>query len=242
MIGKALAAHVVPGLDPAPNFSVQLAGHDGDDASGFHFLYRGFTPVVRTLDLRRLVDAVFGHLDSLQLPGPAGYLRLNVLALVRDGSAVLCPPDLRQALAALERRLNAAGFSVVDRPFATVDPATGELVVEEPRLSIDRQALDGLDRLQPAAGGRRKRRPEVVVTPGRYPVGAWAFGRGEEGAGPLPASLALAEATRLVTNVSELGARTVLDGLRRTLTGIPAAALWSKKPEGLVPPIAALAG
>jgi hypothetical protein len=50
VVRRALRAHFVTGLDPPANYSVRLTANDEQHrrGAGFHFLYRGSAPVVRT--------------------------------------------------------------------------------------------------------------------------------------------------------------------------------------------------
>lgn len=237
-VTRALSKHVVGEVDAPSNYSLQMAGHENPDGatSDFHFLYRGFDPIVRTRDPRRLLEGFFGHLASHATDERRDYLRLDAVAFVREGQCLLAPADLRKALTVIERRLNKEGVRVLDRPWATVDHATRELVVSTDGLEIERSALDPL--INSHSAGKRR---DPGVPCGRYPVIGWAFGRGRDGAGPLSRSMAVAEATKLVMNVPVLGGATVLKALTSVLADIDAVALWSEKPEGLAAPIAALA-
>lgn len=248
MLRRALSTHLVEGVSAPPNYSVQLAGHDaGPETSDFHFVYRGFDPVVRTRDLRRLVNALFAHM-STHVPDDGALLRLDTVAFVGAGEAVIAPPDLRRAIAALERRMNIKGFRIVDLPWSLLDPATGELVVPEPALTVDTtalRALEGITGHATASGARtaaKRRRPEIPVAPGRYPVVGWAFGRGRDLTGPLSTSVAVSEAARLVRNLSAVGPERTLEGLATVMAAAAPVALWSDQPEGLVAPLLALAG
>ena len=232
VLRRALAAHLVdPGDDPpSPNFSLHVAEDDGP-RKDFHLLYRGVTPVVRTRDLRRLVDGLLGYL-SAAVEHPDDALRLDVLALVKDGAAVLAPAGIASSLASIERRLNAKGLRVVDRPWATVDLSTGELVVAEPELTVDRSALAEL----PSGGGR-----DGAVPPGRYPVVGWGFGVGQEEAGPISRALALTLGGARLLDRLTLDPQPALDGLARLLGRMQPVAVWADGPEGLVAPLVALA-
>ncbi|MDQ4070652.1 MAG: hypothetical protein M3203_14445 [Actinomycetota bacterium] len=231
-----LAAHLVePDDDPAPpNFSLHVAEDDGArGAKDFHLLYRGITAVVRTRDLRRLVQGLLGYLSAVAERPDADMLRLDLLALVTEGAAVLAPAAVRSSLASIERRLNAKGLRVVDRPWTCVDVTTGELVVPEPDLTVDRSALDQLP-----SGGRGER----AVPPGRYPVVGWGFGVGREEQGPISRALALTLAGSRLLDRPPAGPQHTLDRLAGVLGRVQPVALWADRPEGLVDPLSALAG
>lgn len=168
---EALAAQLVDDLGSRRNYSVREAEGDGE----FHLLYRGGVVVVRTLDRARLVRGLLTHLFGHGTP-PAGLLRVDALAMVRDGAAVLAPAVLRHNLPRLERRLAKRGFTVLDAPFADVDPEQAELVVPPLPPSVNLAALDAL------TPSETSRRGEAVVEPGRYPLASWAFPATEEAA------------------------------------------------------------
>lgn len=197
---RALAAHLLDGVEAPPNYSV-IAGERSTDAVGqaFDFLYRASSQVLRTGDRHRLGRAVVRWLSSHADPVSPVLVRLDSLALVAGDAAVLAPASLRWQLPSIERRLNARGLAVVDGPWATVDPDAGELVVEEPRLRVDWAALSRLE------AGRPRRRAEPVVAPGRYRLRWWAFP--EDGHGPGPVSRAMGVALALRHPPSQDGRR-----------------------------------
>ncbi len=200
-------------------------------AKGFHLLYRGVTAVVRTRDLRRLVDGLLGYLSAAVERPDDDTLRLDVLALVHDGAAVLAPASIRPLLPSIERRLNAKGLRVVDRPWSCLDVTTGELVVPEPHLSVERSALEELGR-----GSR-----DAAVAPGRYPVVGWAFGAGQEAQGPMSRALALTFAGARLLDGPPLDPQAALDRLAAVLGRLHPAGVWAERLEGLVEPLVALA-
>ncbi|HEX2046724.1 MAG TPA: hypothetical protein VHF27_03110 [Acidimicrobiales bacterium] len=235
VLRRALAAHLVdPDDDPAsPNFSLHVADDAGErGAKEFHLLHHGTTAVVRTRDLRRLVDGLLGYLSAAVERPDDDTLRLDVLALVRDGAAVLAPAGIRPLLPSVERRLNAKGLRVVDRPWSCVDVTTGELVVPEPELAVDRSALEPLGR-----GSRH----DGAVPPGRYPVVGWAFGAGREAQGPISRALALTFAGGRLLDRRTLDPQAALDRLAAVLGRLHPVGMWVERLEGVVDPLAALA-
>ncbi|MDQ4096627.1 MAG: hypothetical protein M3144_01995 [Actinomycetota bacterium] len=222
--------------DPAPpNFSLHIA-NDGKDRrpKEFHHLYRGFTSVIRTRDLRRLINAQLAYLSAFVDEGDLGSLQPDAVAFVREGGAVLAPPEIRTFLPSIERRLAANGLRVVDQPWARVDPSSGELLVTEPRLYVDRSVLDDLG----DQAGRRTL--DAAAPPGRYPILGWAFGTGVGERGPISRALAVTLAGAALRNRSQLGNQAALKGLTRVMERIVPVALWADRPEDLVDPLVAL--
>ena len=238
LLRRVLAAHLVDDVEAPANYSVLLAGDDPSSRNGaFHFLYRGFTPAVRTRDPERLVAALFGRLAGHLDDGRIHQVRLDSLALVAEDRAVLVPAEIRYVIPTLERRLNAKGLRVVDQPWAALDIETGELVVDEPALGIDRSALAELSEVVP-----RPRRPDPPVRPGRYRLAGWGFGLGHAHEGPISRAQAVALACPQVLNGRELGAQRLLDGLAGAVRIVDPMAVWADSPAALVTPLVALAG
>ena len=237
LLRETLIAHLVEGVEAPNNYSILLAGDDPESKDrAFHFVYRGFNPVVRTRDPQRLVPALLsrlaGHLDH----GRSDHVRLDSVALVAGDVAVLAPAEIRYVMPVLERRLNSKGLRVVDQPWTALDVETGELVVTEPALDVDPEAQARLTRAFP-----RARRPDPPVAPGRYRVAGWAFGLGHAHNGPISRSQAVALACPQVLNVAELGAQRTLDGLARAIRSVDPVAMWADSPAGLVGPLVSLA-
>ena len=236
-VERAISAHTVVGpLDSPPHYSVLVAGSNanGDPSRGFHFLYRGAAVVVRTPDPRRLVKALLSHLSAHDPEPSAGLLKVNGTALVRDGSALVGPADLRWRLDVLERRLQSKGFRVVDTPVVLIDPERGELVVPPPHLRIDEPGLDCV-----GDGFPPPRRADTPVRAGRYPISGWAFAVVPERAGPLSRAVATALAAQWVTNISELGVQHVLSALATVIRRVRPTGIATPKPPEIVAALAA---
>lgn len=244
---RALAAHLVDGVEAPPNFTLLIGDRAGDaDAgsrgrgptrtSGFHFLYRSSASMVRTRDPNRLVRALLSHLDGFRPDAGGGLLQLSVTALVGEAGAVLAPASLRGWLEVVERRLNAKGLRVADQPWVAVDTGTGELVVREPQLDVAWPAFEDL-----AGAVRGPRRTEPVVDAGRYPIVGWGFQTDEDGAGAMRPAHAVSRAAPTVINVAELGGQGVLDQVAQLVRRIRPAGVHWDEPGQMVAPLAALA-
>jgi hypothetical protein len=177
--------------DANHNYSVWLSG----DRRVFQRLQWGGCTVVRTRDPNRFGRALALHLSGHGAPS-AGLMRTDGVVAVHDGRATVLPVSLRQSIPTYERPLREAGVILHDAPRVDVDPHTGEVVLEAPRLAAA-HFDEVVDRLPPAP------RREPIAEPGRYPLAGWYF-----------TSLGLAEA-----NMSTADAvAAVLTGLRSRLT------------------------
>ena len=163
---RALRAHFVAGLDPPANYSVRLAEPDEQHrrGAGFHFLYRGSAPVVRTAIRNDWRPGCASTSPRSSRPR-AGRLIVNGVALVGERGALIAPAALRQWMAAVERRLNVRGLRVVDAPWALVDADTNEVVVPDPvaaGLAVEPEAFRALDDLARRRVPIRRSPPGVI--------------------------------------------------------------------------------
>lgn len=155
-----------------PWHSDRVANHNysvwfSNDRRSFHRLQWGGCTVVRTRDPERFRRAIALHLGGHGAPA-SRLLRADGILAVHDGRATVLPDSMRQSLPKFERPLREGGVLLHDAPWVDIDPNTGEVLVEPPRLPPARfdDLVDGLP--QPA-------RLEPVVDPGRYPLAAWYF-------------------------------------------------------------------
>lgn len=218
------------------NYSVVIADDDHVPGKvGFHVLYCGSTPVVRTLDPHRVVEALFGYLTSHLDSARDHYLVLRAMALVHDDRAVLLPAEVRDAMPRLERRLHGNGVRIVDRPFVQLDADTAEVVIEDPALDIDRHAVAGL-----YEAILRPRRTDQPVGSGRYRLTGWAFGVGPGRADRISVGEAVSLACLQVVEPVPGGPQHALDSLARTLQALHRTTIWAEKPDDLVGPLISL--
>jgi hypothetical protein len=224
---RILAAHVID-FDAPDNFSALVSrGDDDQQVRGFHFLYRASDSLVRPRSPRRIVHALLHHLSDFAAPSPARP-RLAAVGLVANGRAVIAPERIRAELPNVESRLNDAGVAVVDAPVLHLDPDGACLVVPEPALTIDHDALAEFERRHPPARGEIE-----PVAPGRYPLAAWAFTTDEHAAGRLGAAPAIAAGAQEVVNADAFGAQAVLDRIASVCTTVPAFGIWWPNPAAL---------
>jgi hypothetical protein len=129
--------------------------------------------------------------------------------------------------------LHRAGFQFVDRETVDLDPESRELVVPPLELEVDASALP--DSSAPRAG----RSEPAPVSPGRYPIEAWAyFARDPKAPTVESALLQLFQST---TNAFDLGIPKTLRALEPLANGLRVRNLGAPHFEGLAAEIAALA-
>jgi hypothetical protein len=224
-------------IEAPANFSALMA--DDSDTDGhvraFNLLYRASDPLVRTRAPGRVLRTLLQHLSDFATTDSA-TMRLAATGFVVGGRVVVAPGGIGSEMANIESRLNAAGVQVIDAPVLHLDPASGELVVPEPALTIDHDALADYERANPAP----RREPEPVRA-GRYPVAVWAFTVAPEHDTSLRPAQAVAAAAQQVVNADEFGAQQVLDVMAATIDKTPIAGMWWGDPAELANQLLALA-
>jgi hypothetical protein len=209
----ALADHLCSGAMSYDNYSVRLSDPAQHAAVPLKRLYEGPTARLASRSSGRVVDALLTHMGSWALRGRPDLLEVHAVGAVGHGRAVLLPAFLGHHVPALERRLARAGYSLLDAPSIHLDVRSGELVVPETPLRVDRSALADVHwrDSRPATEGAR-------VEPGRYPIACWALpGRGDGSATPSIAATAL-QAAPLARRAPETDAQPVIETLVATLT------------------------
>ena len=229
---RVLAAHVAPEVDAPANYSCKLA--NGERTRGkrnLQFLYRGNSAIVRTRSERRVMHALLAELSWYAGPHEPSLLSVHGIALVGPTGALIAPPTLRPWLSTIERRLQAKGLRIVDTPTVLVDPARSEVVVPEPALTLDRDALAEL----------RGTGDDEVVAPGRHPIRGWAFFTEPTEDGTVPRARAVAMVAQLADNVDAFGLQESLDGIAHVIRGLEPRALTARRPGDVVAPLVAMA-
>ena len=130
--------------DAPPNLSVVLGGFDGVTTRK-HTLYVQGRKLMTTSSDARLVRAVIRAASALVAEPTAEQLRLDAVPVVApDGSVVPVDHGLGNDLRAIERRLTARGYRVLDCAAILVDPAPGAVTIPDARAAwaIDDPALD----------------------------------------------------------------------------------------------------
>jgi hypothetical protein len=225
VLRRVLAAHLVDIEAPA-NFSALMAD---ERARTFHFLYRASETLVRTRAAGRVLRTLIAHLSDFAVPSNP-VIRLDAAAVIVDGKAIVVPALMRAELGGLETRLNIAGMTVGDSPTLYLDPGTASVIVPEPAITVDTQALADFERSQPPTPGREL----DPVLPGRYPIAAWALVTGPALIGPIGRAPAVAAVARQVANADELGAQQTLDAVADALQAVTVAGLCWLDSGGLV--------
>jgi len=231
LLRRVLAAHVVD-IDAPANFSALMAD---DRARTFHFLYRASDALVRTRVAGRVVRTLISHLSTF-VDSPPSAIRLDATAVIADGRAIVVPDSLRAELRHIETRLNVAGMTVVDSPTLHLEPGTRSVIVPEPALTVDIQALADYER-----AGQSPARELAPARPGRYPIAAWVLVTGPDRVGPVGRAQGVAAVAQQVENAAGLGAQPTLDAVADALTEIPISGLWWYDSAGLVRQLRGLA-
>jgi hypothetical protein len=203
-----LSAHVVDEAEIAPNYSFQLGMRStAGPGAALSLVFRQCRSVVRTRSAARAFTCLLRYLYERTDPYAGGVVPVDTLALFRGGTVVLAPISLRLQVRKLQRQLEDEGFVVIDAPCAKLDAATGELVVLEPPLEVDHDAVDAMIRL----AGQDPAAARVGPPEGSYPVTGWLFRGGpDEERSRLDR---LHELTPIVRAPDQVGAQRALDAM-----------------------------
>jgi hypothetical protein len=183
-----------PEAEPPPNLSFAAEPPaSGTAPQMLHRLFFGYSRIVRTLSLRRAVDALWHILDSFDLAAGA-KLRLAATVLAEGDRAHVFAPRARSWFGDDERRWLKAGFALVDRPVMEFDLARGRLVV--PRPEVEWPDPGTWDR------GGLVDRPDATQPSGTFKIATWTPTR------QTPPTLA----GRLVDAARQVEDRQLLDG------------------------------
>lgn len=224
VLRRVLAAHLVA-VDAPANFSLLMAD---ERARTFHFLYRASDALVRTRVAGRVLRTLIAHLSTFADPS-SSVIRLDAAAVIVGDRAIVVPESLRAELGSIETRLNLAGMTVVDAPTLHLEPESASVIVPEPALTVDTDALAEYERAQHSPA-----RELAPAQPGRYPIAAWALVTGPDRVGPVGRAQGVAAAARQVANAAELGAQPTLEAVADALREVPVAGLWWFDSGGLV--------
>lgn len=228
LVEAAFTSCLLPDGTPAPcNFSVILPEPSRRGRRELNLLLAGSNVVARSRSPLRVLEVLAAHLNGLFDP-PEGIVRLDAAGAVMDGVAVLIP---RVALSPLDRvqgPLARLGLSLVDGPFAHVDPIKGELVVPEARIRVEERAVKELH-------GRPAGTSEPRAVPsGCYPLRSWLFAAD----GELSPAGAVARALgAVVTSPSRLGG--LIDPIADLLSSLRVVSVSLGSPEGVIEQITA---
>ena len=168
LLEKLFVGSLVDDPTVPDNYSVVLTGGDGRSRD-LELLVQGTRQLVRSRSRARVLAALLAHLEHDVLPADPGLLHVRATPAVgTDGTALLLPAGLVDAVGKLQPRLAKIGLTFADLPTALVDPERAELIVPTPGIEHDPAVLDDVD------GGVRLGRTELPrVLPGRYPLRAW---------------------------------------------------------------------
>ena len=226
--GQRVADRRVP-----DNYSLAL--HDADDTGRreLHLLVRGGQSLVRSRSVERVLRGLLAYLDADLHATDPSLVHVHLGAVVRGGRAYFAPGEVITQREHAQPRLHRAGFQVPDVPFLLLDPATNELVIPEPQVVYDREALAGLD------ADARLGRELACVTPGRYPVQGWVLHTHEDVAGELTHARAVASLLPFVAR-RDGDVRSAVDELVSLVDGVPVIGVHFETTQELVKQLAAV--
>ncbi len=152
------------------SYAVALPDRHQEPTTGvreLNLLVRGATVLARSRSTTRILRSLLWRLaDEMVSFDPDGpTVRVNSMAVMVDGVAMLVPPGVRVLAPGLSRQLARAGIAVADVPRPEIDLLAGELVLRSPAVTHDPRVLAD----DPVDEGLEAR--ELLA--GRYPLAAW---------------------------------------------------------------------
>lgn len=207
-----------------PTYSIRAATGTGrGPAQSMHVLYHRHKVHARSRRLARLLHALAEDLAHHLAPAP-GLVTLDQRAMVSAQGAFLLPRLAAGPADVWARQMERHGILAVHGP-AQLDPATGELVVREPRLVPPADAVALADEVLPGRGDLPAWAP-----PGRHRVVGWGLllGGELEQADDLDEWIKLWRAMLVVRPESPVPAQDQLDAVAMALASVR----WWRSLEG----------
>ena len=188
------------------NFSVALSAPTGKAARDLHLLVQGSRQLVRSRSACRVMRGLLAFLSANLHGFEPSLVSVQMAAIVRDGTAWFVPNDVKYQRDQAQPRLAKIGFQMVDEPYVLLDPTTNELVIPEPQIAYDRDALADLDR------DVRLGSELPGLEAGRYALGGWVLHSGNGDGGPVARAEAVAALLPVIAQPGE-DLRNAIDGL-----------------------------
>ncbi len=203
VLDRLLAGARVQDRRTPDNYSVALHPTMGAGSRRLNLLVQDGNQLVRSRSAARVLAALLNHLDAQLTPPDEHLLALDASAGVVEGRALLLPSGLVHWAKQIQTKLARRGIVLVDAPYVSIDPESGELVVPTPSMPHDPKVLDELD-------DDARLAPELPhIGPGRYPIAAWYLSRGPDAIGPMSPVEAVASAYRLVSTGADADPGTI---------------------------------
>lgn len=137
---RALSAYEVDG-ECEGEYSIVTADREPDSRRrGFHILYKGTLPLVRSLDMADLAQGLLADIETLLFPERDDALYLGVVPVRVGDSRVLLPGSTIPYLAALGGHTRRAGVALPWRMTTAIDLGTGEVLPLRGLLQIPDEA------------------------------------------------------------------------------------------------------
>lgn len=189
--------------DAEPGYSIVIGGSE-NGSRGYHILYRGIVPVVRTLHLPALARGLLTEAESARFHerDDAVYVRWATVEV--DGKTALVSPFLAAQLGTLGRRVQRAGVTLGVTDFTAVALDDAEIVPIAPSFDIPEDSIDRL----PAdlVGGASSNADRLVIDRPRS-VDAVFVTSGGQLMEPISRAAALQQVAASALNLSVLGQR-----------------------------------
>jgi hypothetical protein len=224
---RLLAPYVVDDPEVPANFSLKFAE---DEAEGrprqFHLLYRAYSVFARARGATRLLNGLAAGLsvhDEQVWPGD--HTGVTALAVTRGEDAVLIPAHFRHFTDQLEPRLTRGGLRLALTSNMILETGTGRLVIPEPGLRLDPDAIAAFEQRYPTPPSERP-----PAEPGPYVLRAWGTVRVAKGT-PMTIADGVAKTVDQVNRPASLTTQDVVDTMLAAYATATPFAVAGKVPE-----------
>lgn len=196
-----------------PGYSVVIGGgSENFSGRGYHILYRGIVPVVRTLHLPTLARCLMAEFESAYFHERTDALFLRHATVDIGGRAALMSSFLSATLGTLGRKVQRAGVTLPVTDFTAVDLDGGTLVPIPPTIEPPTDAVDKLASLGSGNGSSDRLVIEGAMSPEAVLI---AFGT--QLVEPVSRGVAVHQLAASALNLSVVG-QSGLDALARLVS------------------------
>lgn len=201
-----------PSAEPPGNLSLWLAAPSAGATQDLHRLYETYARALRTRSVTRALGALWHELDQRDLRATGRQLLADVTTVVDvHGRAHLLNRRWRRRIVDDERRWQRAGFRLVERRWATIDPQAGTVSAPPAPASLGEAALG--ERIATLGVDHRA---EGVLQAGSWPIVSWTMETR-----PLTRAQQVALAAGSVLDLRGPAGVTVVRGVARLLAELP---------------------
>lgn len=209
-IAEVLAGHRMTRWQD-PYYSLVVAEQGGSGRRGYHVLYRGVVPVVRTADLATLARAFLEEIESHTFGRRRDLIYLDASLIDGPRGTCLIPSSFTPALGVQSRRAERLGLMLPATTWVAIDPDTARAVPCVSTLGVPEDAVGRLVGTRAAGPFDRA----FVDRPTRIDAACLVHDQPEGPPVPVSRASTLYRFAGMSVNLPRIGGRRTLEGLGR---------------------------